>query len=390
LRARVFAEEKLQPSRRLTITASGFVEGLLANREASGASASRLETTAIFRPQEASLQFGGDAADVLVGFSRVVWGRLDELQPTDVINPLDVSRFFFEGRSDARMPVALVRGRLFLGDRATIEAVYVPLFRKGRFDQLEEETSPFNLAADLVRGLGTCLAIGCPTLPPVFVDDEPPVTAASAQGGLRVSGTSGRIDWSISGYRGFEPIGLVQLAAAPPIPGGPLTLVRAFPRFTMIGGDFETVRGEWGLRGEIAAFVDDNFQLSDPAIVRGSSLDAGVGIDRKAGDYRLSATLLFHGESFESPGVSSENRRRDLSIIASADRSFARERYTLRTFGVVTPSESSAFLRTIATMSLRDNVAVEGSGGWFAGDGNDFTGRFAECDFIYLRLKYYF
>jgi predicted RND superfamily exporter protein len=390
LRARVFAEEKLQPSRRLTITASGFVEGLLANRQPTSASGDRLETTAIVRSQEASLQFGDDGADVLIGFSRVVWGRLDELQPTDVVNPLDVSRFFFEGRSEARMPVALVRGRFFLGDRATIEAVYVPIFRKGRFDQLDEETSPFNLAADLADGLGTCLAIGCPTLPPVFVDDEPPVTIESAQGGLRVSGTSGRIDWSISGYRGFEPIGLVQLAAAPPVPGGPLTLVRSFPRFTMIGGDFETVRGEWGLRGEIAAFVDDNFQLSDPRIVQGSSLDAGVGIDRKAGDYRLSATVLYHHESFDAPGPSSESRRRHLSIIASADRSFARERYALRTFGVVTPSESSAFLRTIATMSLRDNLAIEGSGGWFAGDGDDFTGRFAECDFVYLRLKYYF
>ena len=390
LRARAFAEEKLQPSPRLTITGSGFVEGLLANREATGASGDRWETTAIFRPQEASLQFGGETADVLVGFSRIVWGRLDELQPTDVVNPLDVSRFFFEGRSEARMPVALVRGRFFLGDRATIEAVYVPVFRKGRFDQLDEETSPFNLASDLVAGLGTCLAIGCPTLPPVFVDDGPPVTVANAQGGLRLSGTSGRIDWSIAAYRGFEPIGLVRLAAAPPFPGGPLTLVRTFPRFTMIGGDFETVRGEWGLRGEIAAFVDDNFQLSDPRVVAGSSLDAGLGIDRKAGDYRLSATLLFHRESFDPAGVTHDDRRRDLSIIAAADRSFARERYILRTFGVITPSESSAFLRTIATISLRDNVAVEGSGGWFAGDGNDFTGRFAECDFVYLRLKYYF
>ena len=39
---------------------------------------------------------------------------LDELQPTDVINPLDISRFFFDGRSKARLPVAVIRGQLFL------------------------------------------------------------------------------------------------------------------------------------------------------------------------------------------------------------------------------------------------------------------------------------
>src|SRR4030095_3674156 len=105
-----------------------------------------------------------------------VWGRLDEVQPTDVINPLDVSRFFFEGRSEARMPVALLRGRLFLGDRATIEAVYVPIFRKGRFDQLDEDTSPFNLASDLAAGLGTCLAIGWPPLPAGFLADQAATT----------------------------------------------------------------------------------------------------------------------------------------------------------------------------------------------------------------------
>ena len=44
------------------------------------------------------------------------------------------------------------------------------LFRRGRFDQLDEATSPFNLASDFAAGLGTCLAIGCPTLPPVFVE----------------------------------------------------------------------------------------------------------------------------------------------------------------------------------------------------------------------------
>ena len=159
----------------------------------------------------------------------------------------------------------------------------------------------------------------------------------------------------------------------------------------MIGGDFETVRGAWGLRGEVAAFVEDNFQRPDLRVVPGSSLDAGIGVDRKAGVYRLSGTVLFHRESYEvTAGQGDVGGRSDLSIIASADRSFARERYSVRTFGIVTPSESSAFLRAIATAAVRDNVAIEGSGGWFAGEGHDFTGRFADCDFAYLRLKYYF
>ena len=79
-----------------------------------------------------------------------------------------------------------------------------------------------------------------------------------------------------------------------------------------------------------------------------------------------------------------------MSLILSGDRTFARERYGLRTFGVYNANESSGFLRAIATAKIRDDVALEGSGGWFIGDGRDIVGRFAASDFLYARLKYYF
>jgi hypothetical protein len=136
----------------------------------------------------------------------------------------------------------------------------------------------------------------------------------------------------------------------------------------------------------VAAFIEDSFQTTDVQFTSGTSLDAGVGVDRKAGDYRISGTLLVHREDVDVEGLG----RTDVSLIASADRSFSREKYNVRTFAVITPSESSAFIRAITTVSLRDNLVFEGSGGWFAGSGRDVVGRFAECDFLYTRLKYYF
>ena len=145
LRARVFAEEVFDPTPRWIFTLSGFAEGLLARRGVEQPPGHTDVATAIVRVQEASARFTTSRFDLLAGFSRVVWGRLDEVQPTDVVNPLDVSRFFFEGRSEARLPVGLIRARAFLSESATIEGVYVPFFRRGRFDQLDEPTSPFNI-----------------------------------------------------------------------------------------------------------------------------------------------------------------------------------------------------------------------------------------------------
>jgi hypothetical protein len=393
LRARVFAEQVLEPTPRLLITLSGFAEGLPARRADQPAPAQTSVRDAILRVVDASIDYKRPRFDLLAGVTRVAWGRLDELQPTDVINPLDVSRFFFDSRSDARLPVALVRVRGHLSEHASLEGVYVPFFRRGRFDQLDEPTSPFNISSGFAPETVTCLAIGCPTFLPVVIErHEPSRSFGNAQGGARFNATTGRVDWSLAAYRGFEPFGFGVVGTATPSAAFlPIDVVH--PRFTMVGGDFETVRGQWGLRGELAAVVDDNFQESSLRIVKGSSVDAGFGVDRKAGDYRISVTALVHREAYDeviSSVPAADRSRADISLILAGDRSFARERYRLRTFGVYNANESSGFLRAITTAKIRDNVALEGSGGWFVGDGRDIIGRFADSDFLYARVKYYF
>jgi hypothetical protein len=377
LRARAFAEQKIDAGPRVRLTASGFAEGLLADRKGQ-------VTDAVFEPQELTIGFRSERLDFSAGLGRVVWGRLDELQPTDVVNPIEVSRFFFEGRSEARLPVPLVRATVYGGDTASVEGVYVPFFRRGRFDRLAEESSPFNLIpggfappdppARSLAGTPTPRSARVPN-----VDRSPSRTAANAQGGARLSVTSGRVDWSVSAYRGFRPFGLYMAAR-------PGEIDRVYPRFTMLGGDFETVAGPWVVRGEAAIFPRDAFQAPDRAVVlEGRSLDAGMGVDRKAGDYRVSGQVLVHRERYDAG-----TRRTDVSLIVSADRSFARQKYSGRIFGVYNPKSRAGFARGIATASVRDNLAVESSVGWFGRRGLDTIGRFSDSDFVYLRLKYFF
>jgi hypothetical protein len=379
LRARLFVEEKVMPSDRLRITVSGFVEGLAARRPAARTSPPDADGAAVVRVHEATADARFGPLDLSAGFGRIVWGRLDELQPTDVINPLDVSRFFFEGRNEARLPVTLLRARYYLSDDASLEGVYVPVFRRGRFDQLEESSSPFNVTPDPNEVV--CLAIGCPATR-VRVDEREPSTRwSNAQGGMRFATTMGQVDWSVSAYRGFEAFPLVELH------GG--SIVTTHPRFTMIGGDFEAVRGEWGMRGEAAVFVRDTFQGTDLSQARGRSFDAGIGVDRRAGEYHVTGTVLLHREDPDGPDGRISSSRSDVSLIVSADRTFARERYRTRAFTVYNPSEGSAFVRLIGIAALRDDLALEASGGWFPGAGRDTIGRFSDSDFVYARLRCY-
>jgi hypothetical protein len=211
--------------------------------------------------------------------------------------------------------------------------------------------------------------------------------------------TTGRVDWALSAYRGFRTfptLTVAQTFAPPPL------AIETFPRFTMVGGDVETVHGAWGIRGEAAAFIEDELQSTQLARgVPGHGVDAGVGVDRKAGSYRIAGDLLWSTRRVDvdddgtlpDPARSiaaDELNRTDLSLVVAADRSFARETRTVRIFLVSDPVDQTTFARAIAAVSLRDNVWLEGSGGLFVGTAEDTLGRLSQRDFLYARLKVFF
>ena len=333
---------------------------------------------AVLNVREAYVEALGAHADLRVGFGRIVWGRLDEIQPSDVINPIDAARFIFEGRSEARLAVPIVRARWFNGERWTLEGVLVPAFRRGTFDSLDEPTSPFNLRNDVV-------------VPALFLTDlvreTPPATWRNVSGGGRFSATTGRLDFAVAAYRGFEGIGPVQFEATGSI--GPLVighLVERFPRFTMVSGDFEVVLGKWELRGEAAAFVDKYFAgVSAPGLVRGRAIDAGLGLNRNTDLANVFVSVLYHREWSD---VDPRIERTDVTIIGSLDRPFGRDRYILRVFGATTPADASGFLRGLFGWKLRDNLTLDLSAAIFLGQGDTILGRFEGRDFFLARLRY--
>ena len=375
----------------LRYRAEVLVEGLAAHRDGGTA------TDFVARPRDAWVEVGGAHGDLRAGYGRLVWGRLDEIQPSDVINPLDTAKFLLDGRSAARLPVTFIRGRVMPSERLIFEGVLVPVFRRGTFDELDEPTSPFNLIRDAVLPAGVALSPG--------IDYQTPATTwSNVSGGGRVLATIGRVDVAAAAYRGFDGFGIVQFVPEfSPVPASPVgatpgegqvaptvvgRLVEQFPRFTMISGDFETVAGEWAIRGELAAFVEKQFGgVTRPGVVDGRALDAGIGVDRRTGDYRVFGSVLVRREwSADEPALGGTN----VSLVGSVDRTFDRDRYLARAFAVVNPGDGSGFLRGLLVWTARDNLAVELSAGAFLGSGDDTISRFNGRDFVVARIKYSF
>ena len=398
LRARAEVEAAARLSDRVRARFEGFVEGLLADR------GGRVSDGAV-RVRDAWIEAAASRADVRAGYGRIVWGRLDEIQPSDVINPIDTARFLFDGRSAARLPVAFLSGRVFLSETATLQAVVSPRFRRGSFDELDEATSPFNLYRDVVLPEGTGLAgtgfaaagpvegtdLGT-ALAPIEISRERPRGIDGVSGGARLSATAGRVDFAVAAYRGRDGFGTLTFEPQAVIPGQPPDafvvgrLVERYPRFTMIAADFETVRGEWAWRGEAAVFVEKTIVSESGLPGPGRVVDAGIGFDRRTGNYRVFGSVLIRREwSHAAPSMS----RTDVSIVGSIEREFARERYLARVFAVVNPGDASAFVRALVVARLRDNLALELSGAGFAGTGDDTLSRFRTRDFGLARVRVY-
>ena len=357
---------------RLRLSASGFFDALVARR-----SSEVITTAAIVRPEDEVAELRFEKADVRLGYGRVIWGRLDEVQPTDVISPIDLTRFFLDGRSEARMAVAHARARFIPSDRLQVEAVLVPQFRPSTFDQLDETSSPFSL-----RPTRVCAAAGC--VPLTYVSQRPDVRWSHLQGGARASVTTGRVDWSVSTYRGFEGQALYELAPAVP---GAVPVVRGLhPRFTMVGADAETVRGEWGVRGEVAWFPSRMLSVRDGAPpVPGQALSAGIGADRKAGAYRVAANAVLNRRAPDGQAVT-----HDMTVVGIVERNFARETRVLRAVGVMSPDEGSGFARLSASFNLRDGLWLDALAGMFWGSGTDALSRLGSRDLVSLRLKVFY
>jgi hypothetical protein len=340
-------------------------------------------TDVLGQARDVWIEWAGDHLELRGGVGRLPWGRLDEIAPSDVINPLDTAKFLLEGRAEARLPVAFVRGRVFASEALRVEGVLVPVFRRATFDALDEPTSPFNILRNLVLPAGV---IAAPQLEHV----EPATSWSNVSGGARVTATVGRTDIGAAVYRGFDGFGAITFEPELPVVGPSVvgTLVERHERFTMIAGDFETVRGEWALRGEIAGFVERYVAaVSRLGLVPARAIDAGAGFDRRAGDYRVfGSVILRHEWSPEDAAI----ERTDVSLVGSIDRTFRREEWLVRVFGVVNPADQAAFVRGLVVWHVRDNVAIEGSAGAFLGTSDDAIGRFEDRDFAFARVAFYF
>ena len=373
-RNRLFLEEKEDSKDWLTLYISGRTEVLLSNREG--------ERNDIFvRLDDTYLNLYLGKGEVKIGYSKVFWGKLDQLTPTDIVNPLDISKLFLETeRKNAKSPVPLFMISPYFGQQSRLDCIIVPFFEEGTYDELNERSSPFNIEH----------------FPSPFdklpVEEQlPSKNVGNMEYGGRFSSIFREIDWSLYYFRGFCDFPMYKLTYRfNPILNEfiPDTIQAEYFKYNMFGYDFEFVKGKWGIRGEGAFFTDQGFQKKGVLdYIKGNSFTVGFGVDRSFGDNNLNFSALYKKISVDSD---IEERRKEITLLGHVERKFSYETKVIKLFSIYNTMSNSIFLKGMVSINILENLWTDLSIGIFKGREKDALSRFEDSDFFYVKCKYNF
>jgi len=219
--------------------------------------------------EEAYLELFLGAIEVRIGKQKISWGQLDEIQPTDNLNPEDLTEFIFRPEIERKIGIPAVMVTGYQGPW-TAEVVWAPFYTAYRLPHRHDRWFPplLRVPDRIDTPLGTV---------PVHTSypdvDAPPLTIANSDAALRVRRFVGGAEISTSVFHGWDKTqtfaarGMATLTptgnpAAPAAPDIDLAVVPSLHRITVVGADLAVPIWLLALRAEAAWIHGRFFPLS--------------------------------------------------------------------------------------------------------------------------------
>jgi hypothetical protein len=343
-------------------------------------------------PSEGFLDLEHDGWALRVGRQFITWGRADSLRPTDVFKRHDLTDLI-ENREEAVDAV-----KLDLSGRAwTLETVWAPVF--------DPDTVSFRSENrwTLLPTEVTVPEFGRVQLSFREGRTEPAQTLASGQFGVRVSGSSGGWDFAAMYYYGYDRVPTVvrqELARFDPWTRAvTLTLHPVHKRIHVFGGDWATVMGAWGFRGE-AAYT----RTSDPESVKPEVDDPYLrftgGVDRTFSAVPAGQSLLVilqYALDAELPSRGRSNQQEVGGLLHPFRRAFLlnstwnlTEFVKVRLKGFVNLEDGDYVLQPELSLQPIDAMSIVLGADFLGGARDTFFGRFRDNDRVRMRISYVF
>lgn len=441
-----FTDSTVLPEGRFSIKASGSkvdaMIGLRLNRDI-------LENRPASLLDEARLRIFLGQTTVEGGLMRISWGRADSLSVLDVINPRDLSDLTLRDENDRKIAVPMLRLTESLGERASVELVYLPWFEGDRI-ATSGPWVPAKLAAGkaaLETAMATRLytsykaSVWSAAFAPAYaqamistgnnsaasyaaaaaaadaqvaaVDASLSAKAANeaaaalsdpfsspdtkrldyGQAGLRLTAGLGGIDMGLQYFYGYLTTPAYDMnPASITAAGGKIPVY--WNRYHQIGADMATVLEGFNIRIEAGANLTEDMSGDDPLVYNPAFVWA-AGFDRAlfAGiDLNLQAmgkVRMFHDKIVSPLDVESGSDITTTQVAALLSRSFARETVKLELLGLLGAEKLDYMIEPGIVFTTGDaEIALRGR--YFGGDTSGDLGQFHDSSYVRLSASYKF
>jgi hypothetical protein len=218
------------------------------------------------RPGEIYLSLFLKKMELTVGHQRISWGTADGLNPTDNINPKDLSdltNIASTDTDDLIIPVNALRCNFYPTDFLNLEGVFVPLFTPPGMPDFSSYLPPE------LSSLSTNFTF-------------PDMELGSFESGIKANFVLPGIDFSLSYLYAWDDIpdlkvNIIQQDIGGGIMfGSPASLAFTFSRVHIIGADFAWPFFGIDFRGEAAYFITDDIE-GDNVFIKNPYLHYVIG-----------------------------------------------------------------------------------------------------------------
>ena len=319
--------------------------------------------------REAYVNIYAGKFDFRLGKQIVVWGRADGFNPTNNITPQDFTVFSPEA-DDSRLGNFLIRSKFHINTKLELEAIWIPHYK------------------------ASVLPLGIMPLPEGLLFEE----SIYPNSNLANSGFAGKfnfvfpkIDGSVSYFNGYNPMPGLEFGM--PVLQADSTFVSSISTIAykqqVIGADFSTTIGSYGLRGELAYRIPEN-DYEEKAYVPNPDIQYVLGFDKSIGDFSLIAQYIgryvINFINLEMPSDSammmnyeSNNYNRLFAgqtneVIHSVSIRPALNLFydilTIETFGMYNMTTEELLLVPRITYSISDNLKLSIGGNYYYGKEN--------------------
>ncbi len=310
-----------------------------------------------------------DHLDTKIGRQVVVWGTLDNLRITDVLNPLDLRLPGLTDIDDLRLPVTMVKFDYYFGNWA-LSAMAIPEVRFSKLPVLGSDFYPSSVSR-----------------PP---EDKPDNGFQDVPYAAALTGVFSGWDIGFYGASIYADQAYAELVS----PAPPGQFVRKHARINMLGTAANLAAGNWLLKAE-AAWIRGLRYTNTPG-TEYTRLDLGGGVEYSGFSEATVSLEAANRQIFdyhlriEQPP--DETRENAFQWALRITKDFLNDTLTLTvlasTFGIT--ADDGAFERLDAEYDLTDAVSVRGGVVFYqAGDKGVFQ-DVAANDRLFVVLKYNF